>query len=67
MFLFLVSILVCLFALVVEGNDWINHKNDVRRMEFWESEDYQCDSPDSTSCVCLKAGAGKERNEISNH
>ena len=52
MFLFFICILVSLFALVVEGNDWINYKNAIRRQEFWESEDYECTSPSSTSCAC---------------
>jgi hypothetical protein len=60
MSLFLVSILVSLFALVIEGYDWVKHKNSVRSKGFWESEDYVCISPTSTSCVCNHPGGGKD-------
>jgi hypothetical protein len=60
MFLFLVSILVSLFALVIEGYDWVKHKNSVRSKGFWESEDYDCNPPTSTPCVCNHPGGGKD-------
>ncbi|XP_028407974.1 titin-like [Dendronephthya gigantea] len=55
MSLFFVSILVSLFALVVEGNDWVDHKNNVRLIDFWESEDYECKSK-SGKCSCEATG-----------
>lgn len=64
LFLFLVCILVSLFALVVEGNDWVKHKDAVRRKSFWDSEDYDCKSVDST-CVCTTAKTPPELEWIS--
>ena len=61
MFLFFLCILVSLFALVVEGNDWIKHKNAIRRQDFWESEDYECTSPTSTSCTCSNGNPSDTR------
>ena len=52
MFLFFICILVSLFALVVEGNDWIKHKNGVRSKEFWESEFEPQKCTGETSCKC---------------
>ncbi|CAB4018396.1 Hypothetical predicted protein [Paramuricea clavata] len=60
MFLFFVSILVSLFALVIESFDWVKHKNSVRSKGFWESEDYVCISPTPTSCVCNHPGGASQ-------
>ncbi|CAB3993886.1 Hypothetical predicted protein [Paramuricea clavata] len=54
-----------LFAIVLDGPDWIEWKNVDRTMKFWENKDnYTCSSNDKT-CGCQQGGAGSQNIMIS--